>query len=151
MADFDTTDFGTSVPPTPATPTAAPASEPAPSPYGAAADQAQPYAAPAASAYAAPQPPAQPTYGSPVPAPLAQLTGGMKFGWCAVGFLLGLTGILLAWLVNADKAPQVKSDAIKFSVIGLVVQIGICILFCLIFGGMLAVAATGMASMAGYY
>ncbi|NHM13420.1 spore coat protein SP96 [Xiamenia xianingshaonis] len=143
MAEYDTTDFGTSVPPAPATPTAAPAAEPASSPYAAAVDQAQ--------SYAAPQPSGQPMYGYPAPAPLMQLTGGMKFGWCAVGFLLGLTGILLAWLVNVDKAPQVKSDAIKFSVIGLVVQIGICILICLIFGGMLAMAAAGVASMAEYY
>lgn len=96
------------------------------------------YAAPTASApyaapgYAQPQttqiPPAysMPTYqtSAPMMAPqLTQLTGGQKFGWLVVGFLGSIIGMLLAWLVNIDKAPQVKSDAIKFSVIGFVISI----------------------------
>ena len=32
--------------------------------------------------------------------------------------LLGIPGIIIAWLVNVDKMPQVKSDALKFAIIG---------------------------------
>lgn len=76
-----------------------------------------------------PQPqPQQPPMGAQprpmyAPAPMMQLTGGMKFGWLAIGFCSVLPGILLAWLVNADKAPQVKSDAIKFAIIGAVIAV----------------------------
>lgn len=54
---------------------------------------------------------------SPNPAS-AGLSGGMKFGWLVVGFLLNIPGMLIAWLTNADKHPQVKHDAIMWAVIG---------------------------------
>ena len=66
--------------------------------------------------------------GMPVPPPapgmpLMQLTGGMKLGWAVAGFLLGPAAILLAWLVNLNSYPEVKSGAIKFSIIGCVVTL----------------------------
>ena len=56
------------------------------------------------------QPYAQPTYAQPVypPAPLMKLSGGMKFAWFVIGALVGIPGILLAWVCNADKYPQVE-------------------------------------------
>lgn len=72
---------------------------------------------------------------------LTQLTGGQKFGWFIVGFLGNIIGMLLAWLVNIDKAPQVKSDAIKFSVIGFVVAIVLDVIL-FVFMGMAMTAFT---------
>lgn len=79
---------------------------------------------------AAPQPGYQP---QPVymPAPLMQLTGGMKFGWFVVGFLLQIPGIIIAWLVNVDKFPQVKHDALKWSAIGFAVGCVFYIIYCI--------------------
>ena len=57
-----------------------------------------------------------------------RLSGGMKFAWLVIGFLMGVPGILIAWLVNVDKFPQVKSDAVKFSVIGFAINFVIVIL-----------------------
>lgn len=97
------------------------------------------------------QPVPQPMY---MPAPLAQLTGGMKFGWLVVGALMGIPGIVLAWLVNADKLPQVKNDAIKFSIIGFAVWIVLGILLSLAVAGMMtAIVAGAVGSMGGghYY
>lgn len=74
----------------------------------------------------------------------------MKFGWFAVGFLGGILGIVLAWLVNVDKVSQIKSDAIKWSVIGLVVEIGIGIVFGLLIGGMITASMAGMVSALEY-
>lgn len=69
----------------------------------------------------------QPGYQQPSPAPTGQplvsLTTGMKAGWFGVGVFASFAGILLAWLVNADKAPQVKSDAMKWSLVGFAVSI----------------------------
>ena len=95
--------------------------------------------------YAAPQP--QPPTFYP-PAPLMQLTGGMKFAWLVVGALLGSPGLVLAWLVNVDKMPQVKSDALKFAIIGFVIQIVLGFLLGLLIGGMVSAAMYGM--MGGY-
>ncbi len=81
------------------------------------------------------------------PAPLAALTGGMKFGWFVIGALVGIPGIILAWLVNVDKLPQVKNDAVKFSIIGFAVWVVLGVLMCVGFLGMIA-AAVGSA---GYY
>jgi hypothetical protein len=50
-----------------------------------------------------------------------ELSGGAKVGYFALGFLLGLIGVLIAFLVNKDKEQKIKSDALKFSIIGLVV------------------------------
>lgn len=101
-----------------------------------------------------PQPQAQPPYvPQPVypPAPLMQLTGGMKFGWLVVGALLGIPGIIIAWLANADKVAQVKSDALKFSIIGFVIWIVLGLLLSLMIGGMVTALVAGAMGSAGYY
>ena len=86
------------------------------------------------------QPYAQPVYAQPVypPAPLTKLSGGMKFAWFVIGALVGIPGILLAWVCNADKYPQVKNDAVKFSAIGFAVWMLAGIIFTVMIGGMLA-------------
>lgn len=83
-------------------------------------------------------PPQQPMPGSlvnPMPGmPLTELTGGMKVGWAALGFLLGPAGILIAWLVNVTSHPEVKSGAIKFSVIGCVIVLALAVLMGILIG-----------------
>lgn len=79
------------------------------------------------------------------------LTGGQKFGWFVVGFLGNIIGMLLAWLVNVDKAPQVKSDAIKFAVIGFVVAIVLeVILFAFVGVAMMAAMGSVVDAMSAY-
>ncbi len=80
----------------------------------------------------APQAAPQPVF---VPTPLQQLTGGMKFAWAVIGAFLGIPGVVLAWVCNADKVPQVKNDAVKFSIIGFVVWIGLGVVVGLAIGG----------------
>lgn len=96
-------------------------------------------------------------YGGPqYPAPgmpLMHLTGGMKFGWAATAFLLGPVAILLAWLTNLSNGHQARNEAIKYSVIGFVVQLVVGMLAVMFFG-MTACAALGAldpASMMYYY
>ena len=86
------------------------------------------------------QPYEQPMYAQPVypPAPLMKLSGGMKFAWFVIGALVGIPGILRAWVCNADKYPQVKNDAVKFSAIGFAVWMLAGIIFTVMIGGMLA-------------
>lgn len=132
MAEEPRTD-GASTPPTPEPPAPEPAPAPAPGsgPAPAPGEPAAPVppAQPQPNPYAQPQPYAPQPYNPPAyqpapgPAPLMQLTGGMKFGWFVVGALMGIPGMIIAWLVNVDKMPQVKSDAIKWAVIGFVVWI----------------------------
>lgn len=111
-----------------------------------------------------PMPQPQPTYSAPQPqpqafyppAPLMQLTGGMKFAWLVVGALMGIPGIIIAWLVNADKVPQVKSDALKFAIIGFVVWIVLGFLMGLLITGMVTTMVAGAlgsmdASSYGYH
>lgn len=94
----------------------------------------------------APQP--QPVY---PPAPLMQLTGGMKFGWLVVGLLIGIPGVVIAWLVNVDKMPQVKSDAVKFSLIGLAISIVLGLLLGFAIGGLfVAMLSSAMGGYGGY-
>ena len=99
-----------------------------------------------------PQPQPQPMYNAPQPqpqafyppAPLMQLTGGMKFAWLVVGALLGIPGIIIAWLVNVDKMPQVKSDALKFSIIGFVINIVFWFIMSFLITGLVSAAVYGM-------
>jgi hypothetical protein len=65
----------------------------------------------------------------------------MKFGWLVIGIIMGITGILIAWLANAGRADRVKSDAVKFSVIGMVVNILAWVILGIIGFGLLAVLA----------
>lgn len=83
------------------------------------------------------------------PAPLMQLTGGMKFGWLVVGALLGIPGIVIAWLTNADKAPQVKSDALKFAIIGFAIWIVLGVLLSLMITGFVTALVAGAAGSLG--
>lgn len=103
--------------------------------------QPQPQPQPQQPMYGAPQPQPQAWY---PPAPLMQLTGGMKFAWLVVGALLGIPGIIIAWLVNVDKMPQVKSDALKFSIIGFVIWIVLGFLLGLLITGAISAAIYGM-------
>lgn len=95
---------------------------------------------------AAPQPPIPPTYApvsvpAPAPAPmLTQLSGGMKFAWLVIGCFMGIPGMILSWLVNVDKHPQVKSDAIKFSIIGFVINIVMVTIFTFFISALLTAA-----------
>ncbi|MEG1623470.1 MAG: spore coat protein SP96 [Raoultibacter sp.] len=75
--------------------------------------------------------------------PLMQMTGGMKFGYCVLGFLMSLPGVLIAWLINADKVPPMKSDALKFSLIGFAVSIVIGIAFSMMLAGLIGVMMVG--------
>lgn len=100
--------------------------------------QVNPQPAPQPQAYSAP------AYGAPQAPVLTQLSGGMKFAWLVVGLFMGIPGMLLAWLCNVDKLQQVKSDAVKFSVIGFVINIvAIILLYVMVFG---AIAAIGTAT-----
>lgn len=87
--------------------------------------------------------------------PLLYLTGGMKFGWAALGFFLGPLAILVAWLTNAHNFPQAKSEAVKFSLIGFLVSIVGWILLLMLFGfttcAAIGAAATGASSAAYYF
>lgn len=100
----------------------------------------------------APQPqpvmPQQPQYGQPMsmPASLFQLTGGMKFGYFALGFFMSLPGLLIAWLINVDKFPKVKSDAVKFTLIGFVVSLAIGFIFSMMFVGLIGAMTAGIMS-----
>lgn len=145
----------------PATP---PASSPEPAASAAQQTQPQPQQPPAGQPAQPQQPPAyqaampqQPPMGQapmpqPVypPAPLMQLTGGMKFGWFVVGALLGIGGIVVSWLVNVDKMPQVKSEALKWTIIGFAVWVVLGILLSMLFAGMIAALVAGAAGSCGY-
>lgn len=88
-----------------------------------------------------PQPIQQPmpNYGQAYPgAPLTQLSGGMKFAWLVIGLLMGIPGMILAWLTNVNSFPQVKSDAIKFAIIGFIINIAGWFLISLAFGAIFA-------------
>lgn len=77
-----------------------------------------------------------------------QLTGGMKFGWLLVGMFLGIVGMILAWLTNADKHPQVKKDAIMWSVIGFAIAAVFAIIASVAAAGLVAAA---ISAAGGYY
>ena len=80
-----------------------------------------------------------------------QLTGGMKFGWLVVGLLIGIPGVVIAWLVNVDKMPQVKSDAVKFSLIGFAISIVLGLLLGFAIGGLfVAMLSSAMGGYGGY-
>ena len=89
-----------------------------------------------------------PTVANPYEYSFVQLTGGMKFGWLVVGMFLSIPGMVLAWLVNADKHPQVKKDAIVWSVIGFAINVVFTILAIVVSLGIMA-AAVG--HYGGYY
>ena len=143
--DTNNTDQGIPTPPACDAPEPVPPAQPQQPPTGQQMPpQQQPYQAPQPGY----QPQPQPMY---MPAPLMQLTGGMKFGWFVVGALMGIPGIIIAWLVNVDKMPQVKSEALKWTIIGFVVWIVLGILISLAIGGMITALVAGAMGSAGYY
>lgn len=92
----------------------------------------------------------QPGYApAPVQPPVPQLTGGMKFGYFAVGFLGNLLGILIAWLINADKHPAIRNAAIKWSVVGFAATFVIGIVLVIAVAGMIGALFTAIG--AGVY
>ena len=150
MSEEQKNDQGTpEAPQAPATPQAP---ETAPIPEQATAPQQPPLGGavpPQQPPVAQPQPQPQPMYAPQPqpcypPAPLMQLTGGMKFAWLVVGALLGIPGIIIAWLVNADKMPQVKSDALKFAIIGFVIWIVLQFIFGMVLFGTISAAMYGL-------
>lgn len=136
--DTNNTDQGIPTPPACDAPEPVPPAQPQQPPTGQQMPpQQQPYQAPQPGY----QPQPQPMY---MPAPLMQLTGGMKFAWLVVGALLGIPGIIIAWLVNVDKMPQVKSDALKFAIIGFVIWIVLQFIFGMIVFGTISAAMYGL-------
>ncbi|MDR2714919.1 MAG: hypothetical protein LBB42_05315 [Coriobacteriales bacterium] len=98
-----------------------------------------------------------PVAGQPMGQPMGQgplastLTSGEKLGYAALGFFLGVIGVLVAWLASKD-TPK-SSETIKFSIIGLAVSFGLGIVvfiiymvFMLVLGFSLMGMADGMAS-----
>ncbi|WP_101721043.1 hypothetical protein [Eggerthella timonensis] len=70
---------------------------------------------------------------------MPSLSGGAKFGYGALGFFLMLIGVLVAWLVNKDKAPAVKKSAIVSSVVGMAIGLVAWIAFyAVVFAGVMA-------------
>ena len=67
----------------------------------------------------------------------------MKFAWAVIGALLGIPGVVLAWVCNVDKVPQVKNDAVKFALIGFVVWIAGGVIVGLAIGGITTAAIFG--------
>ena len=113
---------------------------------------AQPTAHPESASGYAPVPPTMPPQGAPYGQPCApfqppapELTGGMKFGYFALGFLGNLLGILVSWLINADKHPAIRNAAIKWSAIGFAATFVIGIVVAVALVGMIGafVAAIG--------
>ena len=56
------------------------------------------------------------------------ITGGAKAGYFALGFFLGLIGVLITYLVNKDKTELAKKGAMKFCIIGLVTVVVISVI-----------------------
>ncbi|MDR0514558.1 MAG: hypothetical protein LBG81_05285 [Coriobacteriaceae bacterium] len=109
------------------------------------------YQNPAAAPYPGQAPVAPAAYAQPAYAPayyqpaqtlaapqLTSLSGGMKFAWFLIGFLMGLTGLLLTWVINAGNLKQVRDDAMKFAVIGCVITMVIAVLTSIALYGFLA-------------
>lgn len=70
---------------------------------------------------------------------MPSLSGGAKFGYGALGFFFMLIGVLIAWLVNKDKAPAIKKSAMVSSVVGFVIGlVAWIILYAVIFAGLMA-------------
>lgn len=82
---------------------------------------------------------------------LTRLSGGMKFGWLVVGLFLGIPGMVIAWLANVDKHPQVKHDAIMFSVIGFVITLVLDIIAIVAFAGIVAATVSSLGAYSGMY
>ena len=133
-------------------PATAPAAAPAPAPVPAAAP-APAYYEGYAPTQAAPGQNEHPVnYNNPA-APSVQpqdgpLSGGKKFAWFAIGFLSGVPGVLIAWLMYQD-FPLRKKDGFKFSLIGAVAFIVIAIIYTFIIMAYVAVILTATVDSLG--
>ena len=67
-------------------------------------------------------------YNNTPPPPSVELSGGMKAACFFIGFLMGIPGLLVAFVIGNDKPPTIKNGIFKFAVIGLAVSIGISVL-----------------------
>lgn len=84
------------------------------------------------------------------PVPVVGYTTGQKFGWVLLGFLMGIPSILVAWLCNVPN-PAYRSDAIKFTVIGLVVNILCVVVMWGMFMSIIAGITSGLGSSSYAY
>lgn len=82
--------------------------------------------------------------------PLFHLTGGMKFGWAALGLLMGPVAILIAWLTNAHNFPEAKNAAVKFALFGFLAQLLMGVALAALVGCATCTAMTGMAGYCYY-
>lgn len=103
--------------------------------------------------------PIPPQSGQPIPpqaggypgfVPEPQLSGGLKFGYFLLGFLGNLFGIVVAWLINADKHPAIKGSAVKWSIVGFACTFVVGILIALAFAGFIG-AVVAAAAGGGHY
>lgn len=68
------------------------------------------------------------------------LSAGAKFGYGALGFVLMLIGVLIAWLINKDKAPAAKKSAVVSSVVGMAIGfVAWMALYAFVFGSIMVV------------
>ena len=70
-----------------------------------------------------------------------KLSTGAKVGYLALGLFLAVVGVGIAWFINKDK--PTSKEALKFSIIGLVIAIVVYVLFYVL------VFATAMSHVAG--
>lgn len=47
------------------------------------------------------------------------VTTGMKIAWIALGFLLGVFGLLLIFFVSMGRSPYMRRQAFKFVIVGI--------------------------------
>ena len=90
-------------------------------------------------------------YPGQTPSILSELSGGMKAAWFFIGLLLGVPGILLAYVTTRDKVPKVKSDSVKFSVIGCIVCAVLVIAYMIIMFLFIGVFIANMRNMVPNY
>ncbi|MDO5358334.1 MAG: spore coat protein SP96 [Slackia faecicanis] len=145
------------VPPAPQ-PAQAPAVEPGPAAGYAPPAAAVPPTGQVPPAGAVPPPPgqmppfqAQPEMPQNIPGmPLFQLTGGMKFGWAALGLIMGPVAILIAWLTNAHNFPEAKNAAVKFALFGFLTQLLLGVALASLVGCATCAAMTGISGYCYY-
>lgn len=78
---------------------------------------------------------------TPVFQPQPKLSAGLKFGYGVLGFFLAIIGIVLAWLINADKHPSIMQSAIVSAIVGFVIAIvGVMALYAFMFVGLMTSA-----------
>lgn len=61
--------------------------------------------------------------------------GGMKAAWAAMGFLLGIFSLPLAFIVYSSRGPVLRNQAIKWSLVGIAITFVVYIIVFLSLGG----------------